>query len=120
MNVCVYGICTFSCDETAIAGGWLNSLIWEHEYLKSSYIFQISYNRFIRIADLNVARTYCSLVNVCDLYCIGGYDGTYNYLSSIEKYNSNRNKWEVLDVILKVARSFHRSIAHEKLIITLR
>ena len=115
-----YDICAFGSNEIAIAGGsCYNDTSQIYETLSSCYVYEISSNRFIRIADLNVSRKGCSLVNVCgDLYCIGGHDNN-SYLSSIEKYDRNNNKWELLDVRLLVARGYHQSVAHESLIITL-
>ena len=37
----------------------------------------------------------------------------------IEKCDSNNDKWEVLNISLKVARSYHQSVAYGKLIIIL-
>ena len=119
-----YAICKLSSTEVAIVGGktfggnkYYANL--SEKVLSSCFTFNIFSNEFRRIAGLNFGRLGCFIVNFCgNLYCIGGHDGTYN-LSSIERYDSNRDKWEVLDVRLKVARMYHQSVVHENLIITL-
>ena len=110
-----HSICKFSSDEVAIVGNeTVRVSVGKKlkETLRSCYVYNTSFNRFRRIADLNVQRC-----GEC-LYCIGGFNSK-SHLSSIEKYDYKINKWKSLGAKLKVARSHHKSVSHGELVVSL-
>ena len=112
-----YGVCYFSTSEVLIAGGYYRNK--NFEITGNCSIYNTLTNKFTTIADLNIRRKRCSLVNVDgEIYCLGGNDGD-KHLVSIEKYDSKTNKWEVLNVQMNIARSGHESVAHGNIIISM-
>ncbi|KRX04279.1 hypothetical protein PPERSA_11403 [Pseudocohnilembus persalinus] len=61
--------------------------------LDSAERFNLKTLKWEKIASMNVKRRALTAVCLPDgIYAIGGFDGQ-NYLSSVEKYDENLNKW---------------------------
>ena len=55
--------------------------------------FNIYTNEWEEVAPLNDHRRALAVISLPDgVYAIGGYDGS-NYLNTVERYDSDENKW---------------------------
>ena len=60
------------------------------------------------------ARTHDQNNSVGHVYCIGGHDGQH-YLSTVEKYDKDQNKWDEV-TSLQIPRRWLSAVATEKTI----
>jgi kelch-like protein 10 len=74
----------------------------ENKFLRSCERYNVLTNEWNYFDSVNIARCAfsASSVNNSLIFIFGGYDGTQR-LDSIEKYDPEINKWEILGVTLR-------------------
>ena len=66
--------------------------------LKRCEVFDYAKNSWHRISDLNVARcTSTAILYNNQIWVLGGYTGQYQRSRKIEKYNSEFDRWDLLE-----------------------
>ena len=84
-----------------------------NKFLRSCERYNILTNEWTYFDPMNIARCAfsASSVNASLIFIFGGYDGTQR-LGSIEKYEPELNKWELLSVILRFPLSNCACFSH--------
>lgn len=73
----------------------------KNTFLKCCEKYNITRNEWTYIAPMIIEKCAFSActVNDTDIFVCGGYDGN-NRLDTIEKYDTNKNNWSILNVKL--------------------
>ena len=107
---CNFGICEYDSKHFIIAGG-------DDDYYttRTSYLYDVTSNKFKKVGNLNSKRHGHVLVNCMDeIYAIGGSND--DCLNTIEIFDKSTKLWRVIRAKLVIARFYHCAVAHKHFI----